>query len=111
MQNTLRIGTRGFPLTLGLSIKNITPFLANFDPPPLSHISDPPFLAGPVQKTLTKSLCTNSLSIVRGVFYPGVCLLSGRFCPGCFLSVFPSVRMHVLQQKVKHHLKFHVSYV
>src|SRR6218665_1680782 len=114
-------------LALGPSIKYVTLFLANIDrvdplPPchTLSHItgprkvrhtSHPRFLLGLVQKTLTKGPCTNSLSIVRGDFCPGVLSLSGRFCPGCFLSVPPSVRMYVLQQKVKHHLKFHVSYV
>jgi len=85
------------------------------DPPEsTSHISDPPFLEGLVQKTRTKAPCTNSVSIVRGGFCPGVLsggLLSGRFCPGWFLSVAPSVRMHLLQQKVKHPFKFHVSYV
>jgi len=41
-------------------------------------------------KTRTKAPCTNSLSIVRGGFCPGVLsggLLSWRFCPGWFLSV------------------------
>src|SRR6218665_3762457 len=37
--------------------------------------------------------------------------LSGGFYPGWFLSVPPSVTIHLLQQKVKHHFKFHVSYV
>ena len=37
--------------------------------------------------------------------------LSGWFCPGWFLSVPPCVAIHLLQQKVKHHFKFHVSYV
>src|SRR6218665_2895019 len=82
-------------------------------PPKVRHTSRaPPFLVGLLQKTLTKDPCTNSLSIVRGVFVRGFCcLLSGRFCPRCFLFVPPYVGMHVLQQKVKHHLKFHVSYV
>ena len=84
--------------------------LANFDPPSLchtlshiprppestSHISDPPIFTRPiVQKSRTKVPGTNSISIVRG-----------RFCPGWFLSVPPSVTIHLLQQKVKHHLKF-----
>ena len=106
---------------MGPSIKYVTVFLANFDPPPLchtlSHIRGPPrkyvthlgpptrFLVGLVQKSRTKVPCTNSTSIVRGGFCPGV------FCPGWFLSVPPSVTIHLLQQKVKHHLKFHVSYV
>src|SRR6218665_3697649 len=68
-------------------------------PESTSHISDPPrFLVGLVQKTQTKAPCTNSLSIVRGGFCPGGLsggLLSGRFCPGWFLSVPPSVRIHL----------------
>src|SRR6218665_3963232 len=102
-------------------------FLANFDPLLLSHfvihpgtpqstphISDPPILIGLVRKTWTKFLCTNSLSIVRLGFYPGVLsggLLSGRFSLGWLLSVPPSVKIHLLQQKVKYHFKFQVLYV
>src|SRR6218665_1419319 len=95
-----------------------------FYPLPLSHIRGPPkvrhtsrtprFLVGLVQNTRTKAPCTNSLLFVRGGFYLGVLsggLLSGRFCPGWFLSVPPSVPIHLLQQKVKHHFKCHVSYV
>src|SRR6218665_563797 len=102
---------------MGPSIKYVTLLLANFDPsPPVtlchtsrnpqspSHITDPPFLVGLVQKSRTKVLCTNSNSIVRGGFCPGV--LSG------LVFVHPhSVTIHLLQQKVKHHFKFHVSYV
>src|SRR6218665_4033041 len=70
-------------------------------PPKVHHTSRTPhFLVGLVQKTLTKAPCTNSLSIVRR-----------GFCPGWFLSVPASVTIHLLQQKVKHHFKFHVSYV
>src|SRR6218665_1313949 len=96
-----------------------------FDPIPLSHIpgppkvrhtsrTPPPFLVGLVQKNQTKAPCANSLSIVRGGFCPGIWSwgpLSGRFCPEFFLSVPPYVRIHLLQQKVKNHFKFHVSYV
>src|SRR6218665_1360896 len=103
----------------GPSIKYVTLFLANFDPLPLSHfVTHPgtprkyvtrlgpptPFLVGLVQKSRTKVPCTNSISIVRGGFFRG-------FCPGWFLSIPPSVTIHLLQQKVKHHFKFHVSYV
>src|SRR6218665_4038601 len=43
------------------------------DPPEsTSHISDPPFLVGLVQKSRTKVPCTNSISIVSGSFCPGV---------------------------------------
>src|SRR6218665_1904442 len=83
--------------------------------PQVCHTSlTPRFLVGLVQKTRTKAPCTNSLSIVRAGFCPGLLsrgLLSGRFCPGWFLSISPSVRIHLLQQKVKNHFKFHVSYV
>src|SRR6218665_1732483 len=81
----------GYPY--GPSIKYVTLFLANFDPPPpvtlchtswdppesTSHISDPlpRFLVGLVQKSRTKVPCTNSISIVRGGFCPGG--LSGLF--------------------------------
>src|SRR6218665_991842 len=74
--------------TEGPSIKYVTLFLANFDPLPLSqfvtHPGTPPkvrhtswtprFLVCLVQKTQTKTLCTNSLSIVRGVFSRGFSL-------------------------------------
>src|SRR6218665_1662313 len=79
-------------------------------PKSTSHLGPPRILIGLVQKAWTKASCTNSLSIVRGGFCPGV-FLSGRFCPGWFLSVSSSVRIHLLQQNVKHHFKFHVSYV
>src|SRR6218665_731414 len=85
----MRSQTGGF----GPSIKYVTLFLANFYPPPschtLSHISDPP----PIFRRLstnprTKAPCTNSVSIVRGGFCPGVLseglFMSGRFCPGGF---------------------------
>src|SRR6218665_116845 len=96
-------------------------FLANFDPSsPLSHFvthrgtppkvrhtsRTPPFLVGLVQKTRTKTPCTNSLSIVRGGSSEVFSLegfVRGGFCP------FPSVRIHLLLQQVKHHFKFQVS--
>src|SRR6218665_630408 len=114
----------------GPSIKYITLFLASFYPLPLSnfvthpgtppestsHISEPPIFSMPSTKTQTKAPCTNSLSIVHGAYCPGVLsggLLSRRFCPGWFLSIpLASVRIHLLQQKVRHqshHFKFHVS--
>jgi len=68
------------------------------DPPKVRHTSRTPrFLVGLVQKTRTKAPCTNSLS-------------RWGFCPGRFLSIPPSVRIHLLQQKVKDHFKFHVPY-
>ena len=99
------------------SIKYVMLFFANFDPLPLSlchtsrdpqkyvtHLGRPWFLVGLIQKNRTKTPCTNSLLIVRGVFVQGL-------CPGWFLSIPPSVRIHLLQQKGKHHFKLHVSYV
>src|SRR6218665_3711201 len=81
----------------GSSIKYVTLFWPILTPVPLSHfvthpetpkstshISDytlSPIFSRRSTETLTKALCTNSLSIVRGDFYPGFCLLSGRFCP------------------------------
>src|SRR6218665_3494475 len=110
---------------MGPSIKYVTLFWANFYPLPLSHFvthpgtpkvrhtsrTPPDFLVGLVQKIRTKAPCTNSLSIVCGVF--GRAGLSeglwfGRFCPGWFLSIPPSVTIHLLQQKVNHHFKCHV---
>src|SRR6218665_107560 len=111
---------------MGPSIKYVMLFLANFDslPPPviLCHTSrDPPkvrhtsrtprFFEGLVQKTRTKAPCTNSLSIVRRGLCPGIfCLkgfVRGGFCPFPLLSEY----IDLLQQKVKHHFRFHVSYV
>ena len=94
-----------------------TLFLANFYPLPpvtLCHTSQTPrFLVGLVQKSRTKVLQILS-QLFEGVFVRGVLsggLLSGRFCPRWFLSIPPFVRIHLLQQKVKHHFKFNVSYV
>src|SRR6218665_2089418 len=70
----------------------------------VTHLGPPRFLVGLVQKSWTKVPCTNSISIVPGGFCRGV-------CQGWFLSVPPSVTIHMLQQKVIHHFKFHVSYV
>src|SRR6218665_1912078 len=100
----------------GPSIKYVTLSLANFNPPSpchtlshvhpgtpksTSHISDPqPIFSRPSTKNQDKStLYKFSLNCSRGLV-SGV-LLSGRFCLGWFLSVPPSVRIHLLQQKVK----------
>src|SRR6218665_1816230 len=77
--------------SLGPSIKYVTLFLANFDPLPchtLSHIPGPPkkyvthlgppIFTRPSTKTRTKSLCANSLSIVRGGFCLGA-IVRGSF--------------------------------
>src|SRR6218665_2712367 len=108
---------------MGLSIKYVTLFLANFDPPSpchtlsnipgppknTSHISDPPIFSRPSTKIRTKAPVQILSQLFAGFFVRGVLsegLLSERFCPGWFLSV-----PHLLQQKVKHHFKFHVSHV
>src|SRR6218665_1730855 len=89
---------------MGLSIKYVTLFLANFDPPPpchtLSHIpgppkrvrhisGTPPFLVGLVHKSRTKASVQILSQLFAGVLFGGFVrgLLSGRFCPGWFLSV------------------------
>ena len=103
----------------GPSIKYFMLFLANFDPPPpvtlchtsrdprkyVTHLGLPPIFSRPSTKIPDKSpLYKFYLNCSRR-------FLSGGFCPGWFLYVPPSVTIHLLQQKVKHHFKFHVSYV
>src|SRR6218665_2734703 len=112
----------------GPSIKYVTLFLANFYPfpPPchtsshiLGHPENPSHISifrRPSTKDPDKSHLVQILSqLFVGVFVRGVLsggLLSGRFCPGWFLSVpVLSEYIHLLHQKVKHHFKFHVSYV
>ena len=71
-----------------------------------SHISDPRFLEGLVQKTRTKAPCTNSVSIVRGSFCPGGFVRGAFVCKilsGGGFSPFPFCQ-NTLHQKVKHHL-------
>src|SRR6218665_544057 len=115
-------------LPWGPSIKYVMLFLANFyPPPPVTHYHTsqyppqvlhtsrtPPFLVGLVKKSGQKpplQILSQlfARAFVRGLLSGG--FLSGRFCPGWFLSIPPSVRIHLLQQKVKNHFKFHVSYV
>src|SRR6218665_3221476 len=85
-------------------------------PPEVRHTSrTPPICSRPSTKIPDKSPlykfyfnCSRRF-LSEGVLSGG--LLSGRFCSGWFLSVPPSVTIHLWQQKVKHHFKFHVSYV
>src|SRR6218665_2640 len=80
----LRIETK---FTKGPSIKYITLFLTKFDPLPChtvthpgtpkkstSHISDPPFLLGLVQKTRTKAPVQILSQLFVGVFVRGSCV-------------------------------------
>ena len=104
---------------------SITLFLANFAPLPISHFVThpgtpqkyvthlrPPIFSRPSTNPDKSPLYKFSLNCSRGFLSGEFCLLSGRFCPGCLLSIPPpSVRMHVLQQKAKHHFKIHVSYM
>src|SRR6218665_4049057 len=79
-------------------------------PGPQKYVTDTPIFSRPSTKNSDKSpLYKFSLNCSQRLLSGG--LLSGRFCPGWFLSVPPSVRIHLLQQKVKNHFKFHVSYV
>src|SRR6218665_797111 len=85
------------------------------EPPKVRHTSrTPPIFSRPSTKIPDKSPLYNFHLNCSWRFCPGGLsedLLSGRFCPGWFLSVPPSVTIHLLQQKVKHHFIFHVSYV
>src|SRR6218665_1689421 len=79
----------------------------------VTHLGPPPFLIGLVQKPGQKHPVQILSQLFAGVFVWGGFirgLLSGRFCSGWFLYIPPSVRIHLLQQKGKHHFKFHVSY-
>src|SRR6218665_184124 len=67
-----------------------------------THIG-PPIFSRPSTKIPDKSpLYKFSLYCSRGFLTWGFCILSERCCPGWFLSVPPSVRIHLLQQNVKH---------
>src|SRR6218665_1901228 len=111
----------------GPSIKYVTPFLANFDPFPLSHFVThpgtpkkyvthlgPPIFSRPSTKHPNKNLkkpCTNSLSIVREAYVRGILSrVLEDFVRGGFVRS-PSVRIHLLQQIVKRHFKCQISYV
>jgi len=78
--------------------------LCHTSPESTSHISDPsPIFSRPSTKNPDKSylykFCLNcSRGFLSGVLSGGI--LSGRFCPGWFLSIPPSVGIHLLQQKV-----------
>src|SRR6218665_4096627 len=102
-------------------------FLANFDPPSpchtLSHIPRPPkivrhtswtpspIFSRPSTKSPDKSpLYKFSLNCSRG-FVRGFLSFVWKVLSGVVFVRSPSVRIHLLQQKVKHHFKFHVSYV
>src|SRR6218665_1437877 len=76
------------------------------DPPKVCHTSrTPPIFSRPSTKIPDKSpLYKFYLNCWRRFLF-------GGFCPGWFLSIPPCVTIHLLQQKVKHHFKFHVSYV
>ena len=81
----------------------------------VTHLGSPPIFSRPSTKIPNKSpLYKFSLNCSRGFLSGGFC--QGVFClegfvRGCFLSIPPSVRIHLLQQKGKHHFKFQVSYV
>src|SRR6218665_1025505 len=114
----------------GPSIKYVTLFLANFHPPPpvtLRHTSrdppkvrhtsrtPPPIFRRPSTKIPDKSPLVQILSQFFARFFvrwfcQGVFCLEG-FVRGGFCPNACSVRIHLLHQKVKHHFKFHVSYV
>ena len=106
------------------SIKYVTLFWTNFDPPPSvthCHTSwEPP-------KVRHTSRTPNFQQYVHTYkcLYREVCLSSRGFLSGGFVRGFlvwkilfrvvfvhpPSVRIHPLQHKAKHHFQFQVSYV
>src|SRR6218665_691121 len=102
----------------GPSIKYVTLFLANFYPPPpvtLCHTSrDPPKVRHtsrtPLIFSRPSTKIPNKSPLYKFYLNCSRRFLSGGFCRGWFLSVTPSVTIHLLQQKVFHHFKFHVSY-
>jgi len=104
----------------GLSIKYVTLFLANFDPLPLSHfvthpgpprkyvthLGPPRILLGLVQKPGQTPPVQILSQLFAGAFVWG--LLSGVIFVRTY---FCQNSLHLLQQKVRNHFKFHVSYV
>src|SRR6218665_18983 len=86
------------------------------DPPKVRHTSrtPPPIFRRPSTKSQDKSplykFCLNcSWGLLSGGLSGG--LLSSRVLSGVVFVCSRSVRIHLLHQKVKHHFKFHVSYV
>src|SRR6218665_3753017 len=96
----------------------VTLFWTNFDPisPPviLCHTSWAPHKVRHTSRTPHQFLVVQknpykiSLNCSWGLLFGGFCL--GSFVRGWFLSVPPCVRIHPLQQKVKH-FQFQFSYV
>src|SRR6218665_3403843 len=71
------------------------------DPPKVCHTSrtPPPIFSRPSTRNPDKILSQMFMGVLSGG------LLFGRFCPLWFLSVPSFVRMHLLQQKFKHHFE------
>ena len=81
-----------------------------------SHISGPPKVchSSRTPQFLVVHAYIHTYVLVRKGFWTWGFVwgfLSGRFCPRWFLLVSPSVRIHPLQQKAKHHFQLQVSYV
>src|SRR6218665_360501 len=114
---------------MGPSIKYVMLFLANFNPPPpvtLCHTSrdppkvrhtsrtPPPIFSRPSTKKPGQKPPVQILSqLFAGIFFGGFDRGSfvWKVLSGVVFIRSPSVRIHLLRQKVKHHFKFHVSYV
>src|SRR6218665_2214679 len=98
--------------------------LANVDPLPLSHfvthpgtpqttshISEPPpFLVGLVQKNGQTPPVQIFSQFFAGAFVRRSFVWK-VLSMVVFVRIPPPVRIHLLQQRVKNHFKFHVSYV
>src|SRR6218665_3040491 len=98
---------------MGPSIKYVTLFLVNFYPPVtlpgtprtyVTHLGPPPDFSRPSTNIPDKS-----------PVYKFYLNCSRRFLSGGLSGLVfvrsPCVTIHLLQQKVKHRFKFHVSYV
>src|SRR6218665_1262751 len=108
-----------FVYRMGPSIKYVTLFLANFDPLPCHTLSHIPGAPPKVRHTSrTSPIFSRPITKSPGQKSP-VQILSQLFAEvfvrmilsGLVFVRSPSVTIHLLQQKVKHHFKFHVSYV
>src|SRR6218665_1156709 len=102
--------TSRYFLPILTSLPPVTLCHTSRNPPILCHtpriFPPPPIFSRPSTKNRTKAPC--SLQIISQLFVrafvPGLLsggLLSGRFCPGWFLSLPPSVRIHLLVLRLR----------
>src|SRR6218665_1964794 len=70
----------------------------------MSHISEPPIfsIACIYKYNLYRGVCLSSLEVLSGGLVWG--FLSGRFCPGCFLSV------PLLSEYIRYNRKLNITF-